>query len=166
MVANDTVQNFMFHNQDGDFVEIGASSGVAFDRLGAATGAMGIDVSEPRGDARLAIAVANFANEASSLYAAEDPEHPLRFTDMSGAEGLGTPSRQRLSFGLFFFDVDMDGREDLLQINGHLEEEMSSLTVVPPTRAVLELWARRQALSLAPDDSVGDWPTIGGPGLD
>ena len=46
MVANDTVQNFMFHNQEGAFVEIGASSGVAFDRLGAATGAMGIDVAE------------------------------------------------------------------------------------------------------------------------
>ena len=57
----------MFHNQQGAFVEIGASSGVAFDRLGASTGAMGIDVSEPRGDARLAIAVANFANEGETL---------------------------------------------------------------------------------------------------
>ena len=161
MVANDTVQNFMFHNQDGDFVEIGASSGVAFDRLGAATGAMGIDVSEPRGDARLAIAVANFANEASSLYAAEDPEHPLRFTDMSGAEGLGTPSRQRLSFGLFFFDVDMDGREDLLQINGHLEEEIAEVQASQSYRQPAQLFWNcghdaKRCLALAPNNSVGD----------
>ena len=161
MVANDTVQNFMFHNQEGDFVEIGASSGVAFDRLGAATGAMGIDVSEPRGDARLAIAVANFANEASSLYAAEDPDHPLRFTDMSGAEGLGTPSRQRLSFGLCFFDVDMDGREDLLQINGHLEEEIAEVQASQSYRQPAQLFWNcghdaKRCLALAPDDSVGD----------
>ena len=161
MVANDTVQNFMFHNQEGAFVEIGASSGVAFDRLGAATGAMGIDVAEPRGDARLAIAVANFANEASSLYAAEDPDHPLRFTDMSGAEGLGSPSRQRLSFGLCFFDVDMDGREDLLQINGHLEEEIAEVQASQSYRQPAQLFWNcghdaKRCLALAPDDSVGD----------
>ena len=161
MVANDTVQNFMFHNQEGVFVEIGASSGVAFDRLGAATGAMGIDVSEPRGDARLAIAVANFANEASSLYAAEDPGHPLRFTDMSGAEGLGTPSRQRLSFGLCFFDVDMDGREDLLQINGHLEEEIAEVQASQSYRQPAQLFWNcghdaKRCLALAPNESVGD----------
>ena len=161
MVANDTVQNFMFHNQEGAFVEIGASSGVAFDRLGAATGAMGIDVAEPRGDARLAIAVANFANEASSLYAAEDPDHPLRFTDMSGAEGLGTPSRQRLSFGLCFFDVDMDGREDLLQINGHLEEEIAEVQASQAYRQPAQLFWNcghdaKRCLALAPDETVGD----------
>jgi hypothetical protein len=161
MVANDTVQNFMFHNQEGAFVEIGASSGVAFDRLGASTGAMGIDVSEPRGDARLAIAVANFANEASSLYAAEDPDHPLRFTDMSGAEGLGTPSRQRLSFGLCFFDVDMDGREDLLQINGHLEEEIAEVQASQSYRQPAQLFWNcghdaKRCLALAPNESVGD----------
>ena len=161
MVANDTVQNFMFHNQEGAFVEIGASSGVVFDRLGASTGAMGIDVSEPRGDARLAIAVANFANEASSLYAAEDPDHPLRFTDMSGAEGLGTPSRQRLSFGLCFLDVDMDGREDLLQINGHLEEEIAEVQASQSYRQPAQLFWNcghdaKRCLALAPDDSVGD----------
>ena len=164
MVANDTVQNFMFHNQEGTFVEIGASSGVAFDRLGAATGAMGIDVAEPRGDGRFAIAVANFANEASSLYAAEDPDHPLRFTDMSGAEGLGTPSRQRLSLGLCFFDVDMDGREDLLQINGHLEEEIAEVQASQSYHQPAQLFWNcgfdaKRCLALAPDDTVGDLAT-------
>ena len=70
MVANDTVQNFMFHNQDGDLLKLGAPP---VWHLTSAAARASIDVSEPRGDARLAIAVANFANEASSLYAAEDP---------------------------------------------------------------------------------------------
>jgi hypothetical protein len=32
-----------------------------------------------------------------------------------------------LTFGLFFFDYDLDGRLDLLQANGHLEEEIAVL---------------------------------------
>jgi hypothetical protein len=39
-------------------------------------------------------------------------------------EGIGAPSRLHLSFGLFFFDYDLDGRLDLLQANGHLEDEI------------------------------------------
>jgi hypothetical protein len=32
-----------------------------------------------------------------------------------------------LSFGLFFFDYDLDGRLDFLQANGHLEEEINQI---------------------------------------
>ena len=39
--------------------------------------------------------------------------------------GFGPPTRQGLTFGLFFFDVDLDGRLDVLGANGHLEEEIS-----------------------------------------
>ena len=50
IVANDTVQNFLFHNLgDGTFREVGVLAGVAFDMNGMARGAMGIDVgSLPR----------------------------------------------------------------------------------------------------------------------
>ncbi|MGA1394163.1 MAG: FG-GAP repeat domain-containing protein, partial [Phycisphaerales bacterium] len=45
-VANDTVANLLFaNNGDGTFRETGAASGVAFDRSGAATGAMGVDLA-------------------------------------------------------------------------------------------------------------------------
>ena len=49
IVANDTVQNFLFHNkQDGTFEELAQERGVAFDQQGQARGAMGIDAARIR----------------------------------------------------------------------------------------------------------------------
>nr|VFK53650.1 MAG: Repeat domain-containing protein [Candidatus Kentron sp. TUN]VFK56298.1 MAG: Repeat domain-containing protein [Candidatus Kentron sp. TUN]VFK62387.1 MAG: Repeat domain-containing protein [Candidatus Kentron sp. TUN] len=120
-LANDTVRNFLFHNQgDGTFREEGITFGVAFDRNGAATGAMGSDVAYYRNDGDLGLAVGNFANEMTSLYVSQD--NSAQFTDEAIGEGLGSGSRLALTFGLFFFDYDLDGRPDLLQANGHLEK--------------------------------------------
>lgn len=122
-VANDTVQNFLFRNRgDGTFEEVGTVSGVAYDSRGLATGAMGIDGAYYRNDGALAVAMGNFANEHTSLYVALD-ENGV-FTDESSTEGIGPASLLMLSFGLFFFDYDLDGRLDLLQANGHLEEQI------------------------------------------
>src|SRR5262249_49035207 len=41
------------------------------------------------------------------------------------AEGIAGPSRTVLKFGVFFFDYDLDGRQDLLTCNGHLAPEIS-----------------------------------------
>ena len=126
IVANDTVQNFVFHNQrNGTFKEIGASSGVAFDTYGNTRGAMGIDVARYRNDGALGIAIANFANEMTALYVSQ--RDPFVFTDEAIPEGVGPAGRLLLKFGLFFFDCDLDGRQDLLSVNGHLEEEISKI---------------------------------------
>ncbi len=126
MVANDTVRNFLFHNRgDGSFEEIGGVVGVAYDAAGAATGAMGIDAAYYRGDHTIGIGVGNFATEMSSLYVSEGGE--LLFSDEAIAEGIGPVSRKMLSFGLFFFDYDLDGRQDLFQTNGHLEDEINKV---------------------------------------
>jgi hypothetical protein len=125
-VSNDTVQNFLFHNLgEGRFEEIGTLAGLAFDRNGAATGAMGIDAAHFRNDADLGLAVGNFANEMTSLYVTQGGQMPL--TDEAIVAGIGPASRQALSFGLFFFDYDLDGRLDLLQANGHLESEINQV---------------------------------------
>ena len=39
--------------------------------------------------------------------------------------GIGAPSRASLTFGVFFFDYDLDGRLDLLTINGHVEDQIA-----------------------------------------
>ena len=124
VIANDTVRNFLFeNNQDGTFSEIGRLVGIAFDRSGNARGAMGIDTAMFRGEDTLAIGIGNFANEASALYMAKSGRR--QFVDAAMATGFGPPTRQGLTFGLFFFDADLDGRLDLLGANGHLEEEIS-----------------------------------------
>jgi len=160
-VANDTVQNFLFRNNgDGTFTEQGARSGVAFDATGAATGAMGMDVADYRNDGTIAVAIGNFANESSSLFA-QQPNQPWQFADVAGAEGFGSPSRLRLSFGLFFFDADLDGRMDLFQANGHLEDEIqeiqSSQTYHQPAQLFWNCGpSRRGCYRLIPDEKAGD----------
>ena len=124
VVANDTVQNFLFHNQrNGTFKEIGARSGVAYDAYGLTRGAMGIDSARFRNDDSLGIAIGNFANEMNALYVAQ--RDSLVFADEASKEGMGPASQKLLKFGLFFFDYDLDGRLDVLTANGHLEPEIN-----------------------------------------
>ena len=125
-VANDTVQNFLFQNKgNGQFEEVGALEGIAFNQKGKATGAMGIDAAWYRNDDELGIAIGNFANEMSSLFVTADGQTP--FADEALLEGLGADSRLALTFGLFFFDYDLDGRLDLLQANGHIENQINKV---------------------------------------
>ncbi|MEM1068602.1 MAG: CRTAC1 family protein [Planctomycetota bacterium] len=125
IVANDTVRNFLFqNNRDGTFQEVGRTSGIAFDRsTGNARGAMGIDTARFRDDGTLAVGIGNFANEESALYMARPGRK--QFVDAAMFTGFGPPTRLGLTFGLFFFDVDLDGRLDVLGANGHLEEEIA-----------------------------------------
>ena len=124
LVANDTVRNYLYHNLgNGSFEEVGSLEGVAFDRNGRATGAMGIDAAWFRNDAEIGVGIGNFANEMSSLLVTANASPP--FVDEAILEGIGPESRLALTFGLFFFDYDLDGRLDLFQANGHLESEIN-----------------------------------------
>ena len=123
VLANDTVQNFFYHNLgNGQFQEIGAMTGIAFDTHGNARGAMGIDVGRFRNNESMGVVIGNFANEMTALYVAHDGE--LYFSDEAVPTGLGPTTRQQLTFGVFYFDADLDGRLDLLAANGHLEEDI------------------------------------------
>ena len=130
LIANDTVRNFLLVNDgSGVFTEEGGSYGLAYSREGAATGAMGADAADFRNDGELGFAIANFANEMTSLYVSQGD--PTLWSDEAITAGIGAPSRRVLSFGLFFFDYDLDGRLDLLQVNGHLEDDIE---VVEPSQ--------------------------------
>lgn len=125
-VANDTVRNFLFRNRgDGSFEEVAVENGAAFDANGAATSAMGVDMAWIRNTDDIAVAVGNFANEMTSLFVAQAGQ--AVFTDESMACGVGGPTRSALSFGLLFDDFDLDGRVDLVQANGHLEQEINTV---------------------------------------
>jgi len=131
-IANDTVGNLLFLNRgDGTFEEVAAAAGVAFDRSGAATGAMGVDAARLGGDGPIAIAVGNFANEPSSLYVAAAPPGAAlarRFSDEAIPAGISAATRPVLSFGILFADLDLDGELELVQVNGHLEEEIARVS--------------------------------------
>ena len=126
VVANDTVRNFLFLNQhDGTFKEVGTESGVAYDVNGNARGAMGIDAAYYRNDRDLAVNIGNFANEMSALYVSAGAQP--RFEDLAIVEGIGAATRQNLTFGVLFFDYDLDGRLDLVHVNGHIEDQINKV---------------------------------------
>jgi len=162
MVANDTVRKFFFHNMgkgpDGNvtFKESGEEFGLSYDRNGNATGAMGTDAAYHRNDRNIAFAIGNFANEMSSFYVAQDD--PRFFVDEAITEGIGAPSRRALTFGLFFFDADLDGRLDLLQANGHIEEEIAKVDPSQSYRQPSQLFwnAGDGGFQLLPDSGIGD----------
>lgn len=124
VVANDTVQNLLFHNTgQSTFEEMAASAGVAYDMNGAARGAMGIDVACFRNNDSIGIAIGNFSNEMTALYVSTGRE--MQFVDEAVSTGLGPHSRLDLTFGVVYLDADLDGRLDLFCSNGHLEEEIN-----------------------------------------
>lgn len=166
-VANDTTRNFLFRNEGGGrFREIGEEAGVAYDARGGATGAMGVDTADVREDGCVSIAVGNFASETTSLYM--NKPRTWRFMDAATVEGVAAPSRLALSFGVLFFDADLDGRPDLFQTNGHLEEEIATVQPSQSYRQPSQLFWNAGPLApavyaIVPETKVGDlaMPVVG-----
>ncbi|MGV3721063.1 MAG: CRTAC1 family protein [Actinomycetota bacterium] len=122
-VSNDTVPNFLFHNQgNGSFKEVGVQAGMAVAEAGVAKAGMGIDVADFENRGQPAILITNFAGEQLSLYR-RDPSG--LFLDVAARAGIGIPSQRFLGFGAFFFDADLDGWQDILVANGHIQDDVA-----------------------------------------
>jgi hypothetical protein len=148
-LANDTVRKFLFVNRrDGTFEETGELYGLAYGPDGVATGAMGADAAFYRNDDAMAFLVGNFANEMSSFYVSQGD--PTLYTDEAIVAGIGAPSRRLLKFGVFFFDYDLDGRLDVLQANGHLEEEIATVDPSQQYRQPMQLFWNAGSGELVP----------------
>jgi hypothetical protein len=124
-VSNDTQPNKLYRNlQNGQFKEEGLPSGVAFGEDGVARGAMGVDAADYDRSGHPHLIVGNFSNQMLGLYHNEG--HGL-FVDEAPRSSIGRASLLSLTFGLFFFDYDLDGYPDILAANGHIEEEIGRI---------------------------------------
>src|SRR5205807_6368655 len=121
-VANDTQPNKLYRNlHDGRFKEEGLPAGVAFGEDGVARGAMGVDSGDYDRSGRAHLLVGNFSNQMLGLY---HNEGTGLFVDEAPTSTVGRASLLTLSFGVFFFDYDLDGYLDIFTANGHIEEEI------------------------------------------
>ncbi len=124
-VANDTQPNRLWRNRgDGRFEDVGVAAGVAFSEAGTARAGMGVDAADYDGSGRPGLIVGNFSNETIALYRNEGRG---LFIDDAPQAGLARASLLTLTFGLFFFDYDLDGRPDLFAANGHVADEIQAV---------------------------------------
>ncbi len=124
-VSNDTQPNKLYHNdRNGRFTEQAVQAGIAFSEDGIARGAMGIDDDDFDNSGHPSLAIGNFSNEMIGLYHNEGNRF---FIDVAPSTPIGHASLLSLSFGLFFFDYDLDGRQDLFVANGHIEPDINRI---------------------------------------
>jgi enediyne biosynthesis protein E4 len=134
-VANDTSANYYFHNRGGlRFVEEGVAAGLATNAGGGYLAGMGVARGDIDGDGRLDLAVTNFFGESTTLY--HNHGRGL-FSDRSAAAGLATPTRFVLGFGIVALDANNDGRLDLAQANGHVEDYLPTIPYAMPSQLFL-----------------------------
>ena len=124
-VSNDTQPNKLYrNNHDGTFAEVAVPAGIAFSEAGTTRAGMGTDAGDYDNSGRQAILIGNFANEGTALYRSDGSG---LYTDQAQATGLSRMTMQSLTFGTFFFDYDLDGRLDILAVNGHVADDISQL---------------------------------------
>jgi len=124
-VSNDTQPNKLYrNNRNGTFTEQAVQAGIAFSEDGIARGAMGIDEVDFDHSGYPSLAIGNFSNQMLGLYHNEGNRF---FIDIAPSSSVGRASLLSLSFGIFFFDYDLDGREDLFVANGHIEPDIKRI---------------------------------------
>ncbi|HEY3740435.1 MAG TPA: CRTAC1 family protein [Bryobacteraceae bacterium] len=121
-ISNDTQPNKLYINKkNGTFSEGAVAAGVAFGEDGVARGAMGVDFADFDRSGREHLLVGNFSNQMLGLY---HNEGTGLFVDEAPRSTVGRSSLLSLSFGVFFFDYDLDGWPDIFAANGHIDEEI------------------------------------------
>ena len=124
-VTNDTQPNKLYRNKhNGTFSEEGVSTGVAFSDAGRARAGMGSDAGDYDNSGRQSLVIGNFTSESMTLY---HNDASGLFTDETVASGIGPPSARSLTFGTFFFDYDLDGLPDIVAVNGHVADDISTV---------------------------------------
>ncbi len=125
VIANDTQPNFFFRNQgEGRFQEAGLEAGIAYDMTGRARAGMGIDIADWRNSGLPAVAIGNFSQQSLTLYSWNPDGH---FEDVAEEVRLSESTEIPLTFGLRFFDYDLNGFQDLVLANGHLEPAIQEI---------------------------------------
>jgi hypothetical protein len=85
---------------------------------------MGVDTADLNNNGGINLAVGNFSKEMIGLF---ELQPGGIFVDKAGRAGIGRSSFPFLTFGLFFFDYDLDGWLDMFAANGHLEDRIADV---------------------------------------
>ena len=124
-VANDSTENFLFHNLgDGAFEEVGFMAGVALGENGDMENGMGVAWGDYDNDGLPDLTVTNYADQTNSLYHNDGDGF---FADITVASKTGYVTGPHLGWSTAFVDYDNDGDLDLYAANGHLHDNLAEL---------------------------------------
>ncbi len=119
-VANDTTDNFLFINQrDGNFLEQAKLLGCAVNINGSPQASMGVALGDYDRNGFLDLYLTHFSKEWNTLYQNLGPKG---FHDVTAQARLSTPTMDKLGFGVVMEDFDLDGFQELLVANGHIDD--------------------------------------------
>jgi Tfp pilus assembly protein PilF len=125
-VANDTVANFLFHNEgNGTFVETALMSGVAYNTYGVAISSMGADFRDFDNDGQEDLFVTALSNEMFPLFRNLGDG---RFADVGGPVRLSAASMPWSGWGNGSYDFNNDGWRDFFSANGHAVDNVDLIS--------------------------------------
>ena len=125
LFSNDTQPNKLYrNNRNGTFSEKAVVAGVAFSEDGVARAGMGVDAADYDHSGYASVLITNFSNQMVSLY---HNEGKGLFVDEAPRSEIGRASLLTLGFGCFFFDYDLDGWQDVLIANGHVDDDIQKV---------------------------------------
>ena len=118
-VSNDTVPNFLLLNDAGHgFEDVSQASGTSVSDRGIPDGSMSIDLGDYNGDGLGDLWVSNYERETFAMYRNQTGSF---FRHVSDVTGIGAVTGKFVGWGAAFCDVDLDGDEDVLTANGHVQ---------------------------------------------
>jgi hypothetical protein len=121
-VANDSLPNYLFHNDGGGkFTESALDAGVALREDGREQAGMGVDIGDYDNDGNLDIILTTFSDDYKTLFHNDGTGH---FEDFSSKAGLVQPTWNLLGWGVQFVDLNNDGYQDIVMANGHVYPEV------------------------------------------
>jgi len=118
-VANDAMNNFLFHNIGGQkFQEVALEAGVSLRDSGQAISGMGVDFRDLDNDGRPDIVVVALDTETFPLFRNMGDG---TFQDWTMKSRLGPQSRLMAGYSPLAADFDNDGLKDLFVTRGHVQ---------------------------------------------
>jgi hypothetical protein len=133
LVGNDSMPNHLLLQTPGvdglRFTEQGGGLGIASNMDGHDQATMGMAVADVNGDGRPDVFTTNFSSDTNTLHVAA-PDG--MWDDRTMHMGLGLNSRRQLGWASAFADLDHDGDEDLLMVNGHVYPQATLDTMDSP----------------------------------
>ena len=126
LVGNDSQGNHAYLRQEDGWVERGAAIGLAGNGDGMGQATMGMAASDFNGDGQPDLFSTNFSADTNTFLESVGDGF---FADRTAVRGLGVNSRPLLGWSAQFGDVDLDGDEDLLFVNGHVYPQATPNTM-------------------------------------